>query len=279
MAVAKPQRPGPYRRAVVTCIASAVVIVALLITGFANADQALVTDFTNKALAPYAAEPFGTDWMGRSLLARTVTGLALSILIGLFAATVSAIIALILGTLAALGPKWVDNLVSWLINLMLGLPHMLLLILISVAIGRGFWGVAIGVAVTHWPSLARVIRSEVMQVRDATYVAIDRKLGCSPFRIAVKHMLPAVIPQFLVGLVLLFPHAILHEASITFLGFGLSPEQPAIGVILSESMSYLTAGMWWSALFPGLSLLLMVLVFQLFGRSLRVIVEDRRRDI
>ncbi|SDE69591.1 peptide/nickel transport system permease protein [Actinobaculum suis] len=159
LAVAKPQRPGPYRRAVVTCIASAVVIVALLITGFANADQALVTDFTNKALTPHAAEPFGTDWMGRSLLARTVTGLALSILIGLFAATVSAIIALILGTLAALGPKWVDNLVSWLINLMLGLPHMLLLILISVAIGRGFWGVAIGVAVTHWPSLARVIRS------------------------------------------------------------------------------------------------------------------------
>ncbi|SDE66948.1 peptide/nickel transport system permease protein [Actinobaculum suis] len=116
-------------------------------------------------------------------------------------------------------------------------------------------------------------------MRDATYVAIDRRQGCSPVRIAVKHMLPAVIPQFLVGLVLLFPHAILHEASITFLGFGLSPEQPAIGVILSESMSYLTAGMWWSALFPGLSLLLMVLVFQLFGRSLRVIVEDRRRDI
>ena len=86
-------------------------------------------------------------------------------------------------------------------------------------------------------------------------------------------MLPYVLPQFLVGLILLFPHAILHEAAITFLGFGLSPEQPAIGIILSESMSYLSAGMWWLAVFPGIALVAVVMLFDLAGSSLRKLVD------
>ena len=89
-------------------------------------------------------------------------------------------------------------------------------------------------------------------------------------------MLPYVLPQFIIGLVLLFPHAILHEAAITFLGFGLPPEQPAIGIILSEAMTYLAAGMWWLALFPGLSLLAVVLLFDRVGTSLRSLLDPRR---
>src|SRR5699024_9696633 len=114
------------------------------------------------------------------------------------------------------------------------------------------------VALSHWPSLARVIRGEVLQLRGAVYVRTAEKLGVSRLTIARRHLLPHLLPQFLTGLVLQFPHAILHEASVTFLGFGLSPEQPAIGVILSESMSYLTTGKWWLAVFPGLSLVLVV---------------------
>lgn len=156
---------------------------------------------------------------------------------------------------------------------MMGIPHIVLLILISFALGKGFWGVTVGVALIHWPSLTRVIRAEIMQCREAGFVKTASKLGVSRFKIAVRHMLPYVFPQFLVGLVLLFPHAILHEAAITFLGFDLSPEQPVIGIILSESMSYLTAGMWWLALLPGLALIGVVMLFNCLGSSIRRLID------
>ncbi len=248
-------------------------LVAIVVAGLLLHDAATQTNFAAKNLGPCAAHLFGTDWMGRDMLTRTVAGLSTSVLVGLLAAGVSSIIALILGTLAALGGKKVDAVITWLIDLMMGVPHIILLILISFAIGKGFWGVAIGVAVTHWASLARVVRAEVLQCKQSTFVATARKLGQNPLRIALKHMVPYVLPQFLVGLILLFPHAILHEAAITFLGFGLPPEQPAIGIILSESMSYLSAGMWWLAVFPGLALVATVLLFDLAGSSLRRLVD------
>lgn len=207
------------------------------------------------------------------MLLRTLAGLSTSVLVGLLAATVSSVIALVMGAVAALGGKKADAVVTWLIDLMMGIPHIVLLILISFALGKGFWGVAIGVAVTHWPSLTRVLRAEILQCKQSAFVAVARKLGQSPARIATRHMLPYVLPQFLVGLILLFPHAILHEAAVTFLGFGLPPEQPAIGVILSESMGYLSAGMWWLAVFPGLALIATVLLFDLAGSSLRKLVD------
>ena len=124
----------------------------------------------------------------------------------------------------------------------MGIPHILLLILISFAVGKGFWGVLIGISLTHWTSLARLLRGEVIQLRESQYIQIAKKLGKGRFYIAFKHMTPHLLPQLFVGMVLLFPHAILHEASITFLGFRLPPEQPAVGVILSESMKYLVMG-------------------------------------
>ena len=264
---------GNRATTLVVCIAAACALAIVVAAGFALYSQATVTDFTAKNLAPSLAHPFGTDWMGRDMLSRTLAGLSTSVLVGLLAATVSSVIALVLGCAAALGGKRVDAVVSWLIDLMMGVPHIVLLVLISYAIGKGFWGVAIGVAVTHWPSLARVVRVEVLQCRESKFVEVARKLGQSPARIALHHMVPYVLPQFVVGLILLFPHAILHEAAITFLGFGLPPEQPAIGVILSESMSYLSTGAWWLAVFPGLALMATVLLFDVAGQSLRKLVD------
>lgn len=254
-------------------IAAACVLALIVIAGRALMPEAMATDFAAKNLAPSLAHPFGTDWMGRDMFVRTIAGLSTSILVGLMAAGASSIIALILGTVAALGGRRADAVVTWLIDLLMGVPHIVLLILISYACGKGFWGVAIGVALTHWANLARVVRAEVLQCKESTFVAVARKLGVGRLRIAVRHMLPYVLPQFLVGLILLFPHAILHEAAITFLGFGLPPEQPAIGIILSESMRYLSSGMWWLAVFPGIALILVVLLFDLAGTSLRKLVD------
>lgn len=261
------------RRAFALALGGALLLAAVVVAGLMAGPAAQATDFAAKSLSPSLSHPFGTDWMGRDMLARTLAGLSTSVLVGLLAATVSSVIALILGCAAALGGKRVDAVVSWMIDLMMGIPHIVLLVLISFALGKGFWGVTIGVAVTHWPSLARVVRAEVLQCRQSKFVEVARKLGQSPARIALRHMVPYVLPQFVVGLILLFPHAILHEASITFLGFGLPPEQPAIGVILSESMSYLSTGAWWLAVFPGLALMATVLLFDVAGQNLRKLVD------
>lgn len=253
------------RGLLVGLIACALLLAAVVIAGRLLDAAAVRVDFSSKNLAPSIGHLFGTDWMGRDMLSRTLAGLSTSVLVGLFSAAVSSVIALVLASVAALGGPRADAAVEWLIDLVMGIPHIVFLILISYALGRGFWGVTIGVAVTHWPSLTRVLRAEILQVESQPYIATSRALGVSRLQVARHHMLPAVLPQYLVGLVLMFPHAILHEASITFLGFGLSPEQPAIGVILSEAMTYLTSGAWWLAVFPGLSLLLVVLLFDRLG--------------
>ena len=130
-----------------------------------------------------------------------------------------------------------------------------------------------GVSLSHWPSLARVIRGELIQLRQAPYILAAEKMGVSKLQNIRQHMLPHLLPQFLTGLILLFPHAILHESSVTFLGFGLSSEQPAIGVILSESMQYLTTGKWWLALFPGAALVIVVILFAMLGERVRRLLD------
>ena len=260
------------RSTLVLVLLAVAVLAAVTVAGMLLNSRAMETDFARKNLMPCLEFPFGTDWMGRDMLARTLAGLSLSIRIGLLTAAVSACIALAMGVVSATMGRWADRAVCFVIDLVMGIPHIVLLILISYALGRGALGVCVGVAITHWPSLTRVLRAEIMQLREQPFIATSRALGVGGVRLALTHALPCVLPQYLVGLVLLFPHAILHEASITFLGFGLSPEQPAIGVILSEAMGYLTAGSWWLAVFPGLALLTAVLLFDRIGSAVRALV-------
>lgn len=248
-------------------------LLSILTAGLLLDGQAKVTDFTRTNLTPSLAHPFGTDWMGRDMLVRTLAGLSLSIRIGMLTAGISAVVALLLGAASASFGTVVDGVVSGLIDLTMGIPHMLLLILIAFACGKGLTGIVIGVACTHWMSLARLIRGEILQLRQSTYVQVAGKLGMGKVRILRTHLMPHLLPQFIVGLVLLFPHAILHEAAVSFLGFGLPPEQPTIGMILSESMRYLSAGRWWLAVFPGLSLMGTVLLFDRLGNALRRLVD------
>src|SRR5690625_2285038 len=245
------------KHALVISGVASVFLLMLIGSGFFLGTEGLAVNFKEANNAPSIQHPFGTDWLGRDMFVRTIKGLTLSFWVGLLAAFASAIIALALSLLLLLS-KTLDNLVTGLIDLFLGLPHIVALILISFMLGGGLKGVIIAIALTHWPRLARLLRAEIMQLKNADYIAVSRNLGKSWFWIARNHVLPHLIPQLFIGFVLMFPHAILHEAAITFLGFGLSSEQPAIGVILSEAMNYLSSGMWWLALFPGLMLLLTI---------------------
>ncbi|MBG0789761.1 MAG: ABC transporter permease [Desulfovibrionaceae bacterium] len=247
----------------------------LLLAAAFMGDAGLSTDFPNKKLAPCFEFPFGTDWLGRDMLVRTVKGLCRSLGIGLLAATVSSVVSAALGTLSATMGKRTDAVVTTLIDLVMATPHLVLLILVSFACGGGATGVIIAVAVSHWTRLARIIRAEILQLKQAEFVMVSRKLGRSPWWIARRHMLPHIAPQFTIGLILLFPHAILHSAGLTFLGFGLSPHNPSIGILLSESMRHISTGYWWLAILPGLSLLVTVKLFDVLGNSLRVITDPK----
>ena len=259
------------RRALLLLVLTVGLLCALALAGDLLSSRAMEADFSRKNLPPCWEFPFGTDWMGRDMLARTLAGLSLSLRVGALTACVGAAAALILGTASATLGSGVDAVVSWLIDLVMGVPHILLIILVSIALGKGFWGVTVGVALSHWPSLARLLRGELLQLRQAPYVQMARRLGVSRGKLLQNHILPHLLPQFLTGMLLQFPHAVLHEAGVTFLGFGLSPEQPAIGSILEESMSGLSTGRWWLALFPGLALVLVVVLFALAGERLRLL--------
>lgn len=257
------------RKTLFTIGAAGVYLLAVLIAGILIRPESYGIDYSAKFTAPCLEHPFGTDYMGRDMFFRSVKGLSNSIAVGVLASAVSSLIALALGLTAALKGGFADRFVNWCVDLCMGIPHLILLILISFMMGRGGRGVTAAVALTHWPELTRLVRAEVLQIRSARYVQASYRMGKTWFQAAIDHMVPQVLPVYLIGVVLLFPHAIMHEAAVTFLGFGFPAEVPAIGVILSESMDYITTGKWWMAVFPGLMLLAAVMLFDAAGENLK----------
>jgi len=213
------------------------------------------------------------------MLCRTLKGLSVSMEVGIVTALLSCAIAVVLGITAAYFGGKVDTVIKWLTDLTMGMPMTIFLIMVSVLVGKGKKGIIIGVVITHWVHLARIIRIEVMQIRNRQYIIQSKSFGKSGFYIMAKHIIPGIMPQFIVGVVLLFPHAILHEAAITFLGFGIPPDQPAIGIILSEAMGYLNTGMWWLAVFPGIVLVIIVRIFDKLGERLNYLLNPMTGQI
>lgn len=256
-----------------------VVILCVVVGALLMGGHGIDADFSARLQGPSLSHWFGTDQLGHDMLARTIHGLNVSLWVGLVAASLSVVIAALLAIFATTCGRWADAVVAFLVDAAMGLPHLVLLILISFALGGGTTAVIIAVAVTHWPRLTRILRAEILQLRSADYIVASRRMGKSWAYIGRHHFLPHLWPQLLVGLVLLFPHAILHEAGLTFIGFGLEPSKPAIGVLLSDSMRYLMAGKWWLGLFPGLCLLAIVLCFDAIGNGLRLLADPRQEQL
>ncbi|WP_201588006.1 ABC transporter permease [Psychrobacter jeotgali] len=266
------------QRTLLTIIVASIFLASVILGGIFIDEGKIATNLTARNLSPSFEHLFGTDWLGRDMFARTIKGLRLSIGVGLLGAVGSAFIALVLGMAAATMGKMGDRVITWIIDLFLSVPHLVTLILISFMLGGGFKGIVVGLMLTHWPSLARVIRAEVMQIRSADYVQVSQQMGKSRWWIASNHIFPHLIPQLLVGFMLMFPHVILHEAAVTFLGLGLSPHEPAIGIILSESMRYLSSGLWWLAFFPGVALLIVVRTFETIGENIRKLIDPTQAN-
>lgn len=252
---------------------SLVVIVVTLVCSFLLSNDNLLTNAASKRQPPSLAHIFGTDWLGRDMLTRTLKGLQLSLAVGFLGSSVGAAIAFLLGIMAATMGKKMDAFISWLVDMAIGMPHLVFIILICFMSGGGIKGIIFGVGLTHWPSLTRIIRAEVLSIKMSEYITLSLNMGKSKIFIAVNHIFPHILPQIMVGFLLLFPHAILHEAAITFLGFGLSVQTPSIGLILSEAVKHISIGDWWLAVFPGLLLLLVVKSFDTIGEQCRMLLD------
>lgn len=268
-----PEGMNVRKKMILLLVLSSGFLLAILILSFWLSNDNLRLSAASKNLAPNLQYIFGTDWLGRDMFTRTLKGLRLSLAVGAFASILSVIIATVMGICAATFGKTVDAVISWLIDLFIGMPHLVFMVLICFIAGGGIQGIVLGVSLTHWTGLARVVRSEVLQIKGAEYIQVSKSYGKSAWYIATKHILPSIFPQIMIGFLLMFPHVILHEAALTFLGFGLSPQTPAIGIILSEAMNHISTGKWWLVVFPGMLLVVVVKSFDSIGEQLRILME------
>jgi peptide/nickel transport system permease protein len=247
----------------------------ILIWGSFVGEAGLSTSLEHRNSPPGLHHLFGTDWLGRDMITRVLLGLRLSFVVGLVAAGVSSVLGVFLGLSAAILGGKADTFVIWLVDLFMSLPHLVFQILICFAVGGGVPGVILAVGITHWPGLTRIIRAEALHLKTNDYVLVSAKLGRSRSWIARRHLLPHLAPQFFVGLILMFPHAILHEAALSFIGIGLTPHMPSIGILLGESLRHLSTGYWWLAVIPGAALLVMVKAFDILGENCRSLLNPR----
>lgn len=225
--------------------------------------------------APNAAFLLGTDAVGRDCLSRLLWGTRVSLPLGLLAVLIAAGLGTLLGALAGFLGGWADDLISWLCDLFLALPRLVLLLAVmSVAAqyqGGRFWMVAVVLGATGWMPVARLVRGQVLSLRRRPWVLAARSLGLTPGRILLRHVLPWTLPSVMVHASLLVGGTILVEAALSFLGLGIPQPTPSWGNMIADGMRSLDS--WWLTLFPGLAITVTVVAFNLLGDGLREAID------
>ncbi|MEU1232099.1 ABC transporter permease [Streptomyces sp. NPDC005828] len=253
------------------------VLAVLLVPPLVQLDEQAV-DLSRKLLPPSWEHPFGTDDLGRDLLLRCVYGLRISLLVGLVAALVATVVGTAVGAAAGALGGWTDRTLMRLVDAFSSVPHLLLGIFVVALFRPGVWPVIASVAVTHWLSTARIVRAEVLSLRTRPFVDAAVSGGASRWRVAVRHLLPAVLPQAGLAAVLMVPHAMWHESALSFLGLGLPSHRASLGNLVQSARSSLLAGDWWPTLFPGLLLIVPTLAIAGLAGVWRDRLNPRRRS-
>ncbi|MEX2982823.1 ABC transporter permease [Streptomyces sp. C36] len=258
-------------------VVAAVVLAVLVVPVAVPLDEQAV-DLAAKLTPPSPSHPFGTDEVGRDLLLRCVYGLRVSLLVGVVAALVATVVGTAVGALAGALGGWADRVLMRIVDLFSSVPHLLLGIFVVALFRPGVWPVIASVAVTHWLSTARIVRAEVLSLRTRPYIDAAVSGGSSRWRVAVRHLLPGVLPQAGLAAVLMIPHAIWHESALSFLGLGLPTHQASLGNMVNSARGSLLAGDWWPTLFPGLFIIVPTLAVAGLAGAWRERLDPRRRS-
>jgi peptide/nickel transport system permease protein len=211
----------------------------------------------------------GTDKYGRDLLSRMLIGSRVSISIGIVAVVISLIVGIFFGAIGGYFGGKIDALIMWLVNIIWSIPTLLLVIAITLALGKGFWQVFVAVGLTMWVEVARVVRGQVISVKEMQYVTAARALGFGDFRIIFNHILPNIMAPVIVISAANFASAILVESGLSFLGLGAQPPIPSWGSIIKDHYSYIILGKPYLAMVPGMAIMLLTLAFMMMGNALR----------
>lgn len=231
-----------------------------------------ISKFLNKDLTKYIKTKtfyLGTDKYGRDLLSRMIIGTRISFFIGFIAVFISLVIGITMGAIAGYFGGKVDAFIMWIINITWSIPTLLLVIAITLALGKGFWQVFIAVGLTMWVEVARIVRGQILSTKKMQYVEAAKALGFSNFRIIFKHILPNILAPIIVISAANFAAAILIESGLSFLGIGAQPPTPSWGAMIKDHYNYIILGKAYLAVIPGLAIMSLVMAFMLIGNALR----------
>lgn len=235
-------------------------------------------DLSVRKMAPFDdwSYPLGTDRLGRDMLSRMIFGARTSAFISLVALGAGAVVGTAVGLVSGYAGKWTDTILMRITDAAMGFPTILAAMIIVTIMGAGITNIILAIAVTVWARFARMIRGEVLQVRNRDFVLAARITGVSPIMIIWRHIFPNVVNTLLIILTLLVGQTILLEASLSFLGLGLAPGAAAWGLMVAEGRDFLIS-MWWLSLWPGLLITMVVMAFNFFGDWLRDSLDPKLR--
>lgn len=217
----------------------------------------------------------GTDKYGRDILSRLLIGVRVSLAVGMVTVLLSLSVGVLLGALAGYFRGWVDEVILWLVNVIWSIPTLLLVFAIMLVLGKGFWQVFIAIGLTLWVNVARIVRGQVLVVREREYIEAAKALGYSHGRILFRHVLPNIMGPVWVVAASNFASAIVIEAGLSFLGVGVQPPQPSWGLMIKENYNFIITHNPMLALAPGIAIMLLVLAFNLLGNGLRDVLNVR----